>query len=317
MSSNVPPDLIFLRQRADLLGRLRSYFDQRGFLEVQTPCLSRDCVVDPYIDPLSVELPGHLGRFFLQTSPESAMKRMLAAGAPSIYSIGPVFRAEESGNFHNIEFTMLEWYEVGADLDAGVALLGNLVAEMTGSAGFDRATYCDIFGEHLKIDPFSISTGELHRLVAQIDPSLSEKNQLDRDDCLNFLLSEAIQPHLGKKRPIVVTDYPISQAALAKPSATDPNCAARFELFSKGIELANGYDELLDGDVLIQRARQSNQKRVGSGREALPENTLLAQAMKRNLPPCAGVALGVDRLLMICTGATSIDQVMPFTISNA
>jgi lysyl-tRNA synthetase class 2 len=245
------------------------------------------------------------------------MKRMLVAGAPSIYSIGPVFRAEESGDFHNIEFTMMEWYEVGADMDTGIALLGDLATEVIGSTGFQRATYREVFTDHLKIDPISSNADEIHSLVSQVDPSLVNAEQLDRDDCLNLLLSELIQPHLGQDRPIIVTDYPISQAALAKPSVSDPHCAARFELFSNGIELANGYDELLDREVLIDRARQSNHKRTASGREILPENTLLAQAMNQDLPPCAGVALGVDRLLMICTGATSIDQVMPFTISIA
>ncbi|MGB7347927.1 MAG: EF-P lysine aminoacylase EpmA [Pirellulaceae bacterium] len=323
------PDLRFIHQRADLLRRLRAFFDSRGFIEVQTPCLSRDCVVDPYIDPLSIsrEVMGREGmrlgggdlpdRFFLQTSPEAAMKRMLAAGAPSIYSMGPVFRADEFGDHHNIEFTMLEWYDLGADMDAGVMLLGTLVSEMMGVDGYDTITYRDVFRQKLDIDPIDASEDELRRLVAAIDVELASADQTDRDDCLNILLSETIQPALGTDRPMVVTNYPASQAALAKPSTKDPKCAARFELFSKGIELANGYDELLDADVLVERAKRSNQNRIASGRNELPVETQLVQAMRQGLPQCAGVALGVDRLLMVCTDASSISQVMPFTISKA
>ncbi len=318
------PDLRLIRQRSELLKRLRRFFDDREFLEVQTPCLSRDCVVDPYIDPLSIPT-SQLGircdqlpeRFFLQTSPESAMKRMLAAGAPSIYSIGPVFRADESGNFHNLEFTLAEWYDVGADMNAGVQLLGELVSQILGSDGFDSVTYRQLFRDRLQIDPIDASDDSLRHLVAAVDPSLVVDDQTDRDDWLNILLSENIQPDLGKQRPIVVTNYPLSQAALAKPSATDPQCAARFELFCHGVELANGYDELLDADVLIERSKRNNRKRVTDGRTPLPIESRLVQAMRGGLPPCAGVALGVDRLMMVCTDASCIGQVMPFTIFNA
>ncbi|QDT13797.1 EF-P lysine aminoacylase EpmA [Planctomycetes bacterium K23_9] len=317
MNSSFPPNLTCLKQRAELLRWLRAFFDDRGFLEVQTPCLSRDCVVDPYIDPLSVKLPGYSERFFLQTSPESMMKRMLAAGAPSIYSIGPVFRAEESGHFHNTEFTMLEWYDVGADLDAGICLLGDLVSSAIGATGFDRLTYREVFRQHLDIDPIEASTDDLCKRVAEFAPGLANDGRVDRDDCLDLLLSEKIQSKLGKERPLIMTDYPISQAALAKPSETDVDCAARFELFCQGVELANGYDELLDSDVLLQRSKQNNLKRVASGRHALPDSTRLAEAIRNTLPACVGVALGVDRLLMIITGANGIDQVMPFTTSIA
>ena len=154
------PGIQFLAQRARLLRELRGYFDERGFFEVQPPCLGRDCVVDAFIDPITVSsdqldcpaagLPDEL---YLQTSPELAMKRLLAAGAPSIYSIGPVFRSGERGRLHNPEFTMLEWYEVGADISGGVRLLGDLVARMLGQSGYELCTYRELFQRHVQVDP--------------------------------------------------------------------------------------------------------------------------------------------------------------------
>ncbi len=220
----VKPNLRRIRQRAELLGQLRRFFDTRGFLEVQPPCLSRDCVVDPYIDPiqvpsaqfqLGIELPP---RFFLQTSPEAAMKRMLAAGAPSIYSLGPVFRAGERGDLHNVEFTLMEWYDVGADLDAGVALLGDLVAEVLGADGYDVCNYRQVFGESLGFDPIDCDLNIIRSHVARIDSSLLTSIGDDRDMLLDALLSHLIQPALGKERPLILKNYPLSQAALCSRS---------------------------------------------------------------------------------------------------
>lgn len=319
-----------LVERAELLKRARSFFDAHGFLEVQPPCLCRDVVVDTYLDPLTIPAK-QLGladetlaaQYFLQTSPESAMKRMLAAGAPSIYSIGPVFRSGESGSHHNVEFTMLEWYERGGDAESSIKMLGDFVSEMLGKEtqagpGWERTTYRNVFRESLGIDPFTETIEGLREQVKlHADPTLVSGDTVRRDDLLDILLSERIAPKLGIEKPMIVTDYPLSQAALAKPSATDDQCAARFELFSGGLELANGYDELLDAEVLIERALDNNQKRVESGRSPLEVNTTLAQAMREGLPACSGVALGFDRLLMRMIGTTEIDDVIALTIRNA
>jgi len=319
----------YLRERAELLRGIRKYFDDAGFYEVQPPCLSRDCVVDAYLDPLTIDtaemaiadnrLPE---RFYLQTSPESAMKRMLANGAPSIYSIGPVFRSGEAGGLHNIEFTMLEWYEVGGDLQSAIALTGNLVANVLTSNGltsngYDTITYRQAFDRYADFDPIDISTDALAAHVAKLDAALAAGLQSDRDALLDVVMSLQVAPHLGSDRPTIVSEYPLTQAALAKPSPHDHDCAARFELFADGIELANGYDELLDARTVLQRARESNEKRRRSSREPLREETTLVKAMRQGLPSCSGVALGVDRLLMLTVQEQTIGGVLPFSIFDA
>ncbi|QDV42904.1 Elongation factor P--(R)-beta-lysine ligase [Stieleria neptunia] len=313
-----------LAARAELLRQTRRFFDQHGFLETQPPCLSRDCVVDAYLDPLAIETntlgisdPRLPERFYLQTSPESAMKRMLAGGAPSIYSIGPVFRGGEAGQLHNIEFTMLEWYEVGGDFESAMRLTGQFACEMLGTDGYDSIRYRDAFAEQLGFDPIDVATDDLFDTVAGLDAILAATIADDRDQMLDYLLSAQIAPSLGQRRPLLLTDYPLPQAALAKPSSHDDQCAARFELYVRGVEVANGYDELLDAEVLSARYAENNRKRIASGRPRLATETTLLDAMREGLPPCSGVAMGVDRLLMLRVGADRLEDVMPFGIWNA
>ncbi len=312
-----------IRQRAGLLRDLRSWFDARGFLEVQPPCLSRECIVDLHIDPICV--PGEqLGLptdasawYFLQTSPEAAMKRLLAAGAPSIYSIGPVFRGGERGSHHNVEFTMMEWYQLESGYAEGVRLLGALAAELLNRDRFDVVCYRDVFCDQVGCDPISSEIALLQEHAARIDRELSDSLAGDRDGLLDVIWASVIQPELGRPRPIVVKNYPLTQAALAKVSDDDPECAERFELFADGIELANGYHELGDADVLQQRLERSNRERKRMGKQELPLPHQFLEAMRKGLPPCAGVALGVDRLLMIRTGVTEISNVLTFPIESA
>ena len=321
-NSHLKPNISLLRERAELLRELRTFFDGRGFLEVQPPCLSRDCIADAYIDPLQIEsrqfaladqtLPP---TYFMQTSPELAMKRMLAAGAPSIYAITPVFRAGESGTTHNVEFTMLEWYDVGANLESGVQLLCDLTTQILSSDQCTVTTYRQAFRDYASIDPIDASLEQIQVLAADCDSTLAQSIGDDRDGLLDVLMSEKIQPTL--QRPTIVTHYPISQAALAKVSADDPSCAARFELFASGVELANGYDELLDAQELIVRTKTINQKRIANGRRTLQLPQTLIDSMRSGLPQCAGVALGVDRLLMVRAGVNKIEQVIPFTSGRA
>lgn len=319
MSTGPTPNLQYLRHRAELLRQLRQFFDQRGFFEVQPPCLSRGCIVDPYIDPIEVpggqlrlamELPD---RYFLQTSPEAAMKRMLAAGAPSIYSIGPVFRSGERGARHNVEFTMLEWYQVDADGAAGIRLLGELATTILGLERYEIRTYRQLFRQYLNLDPITAPLSQLQQQVHRIDARFTAP---DRDDLLDFLFSQKIEDELGRHCPLIVKDYPLSQAALAQPCAHDPQCAERFELFVQGVELANGYDELRSAAIYVGRANRNNERRLASGRQPLHVDPQLAREMHDGLPQCTGAALGVDRLLMVQTGATSIDQVQAFTIET-
>ncbi len=304
--------------RAELLRQVRRFFDDRGFFEVQPPVLARDCVVDAYLDPIAVpaeELgtsdPNRPRHYFLQTSPESAMKRMLAAGAPSIYSLGPVFRSGEFGQYHNIEFTMLEWYHRDAQVDHEIRLLGELACHTLACDEVRVVRYRELFRRHLSLDPISCDLADLARRVTRQDAELAQKLGADRDSLLDVLFSSVIQPELTGPAAWIVRDYPLSQAALAKQSTDDPECAQRFELFFDGVEMANGYDELLDADELIRRAEANNVKRQQSGRRILEIETTLVAAMRRGLPECCGVALGFDRLLMKRMGVPQIRDVMP------
>ncbi|TWU35123.1 EF-P lysine aminoacylase EpmA [Novipirellula artificiosorum] len=324
MRANPVPNLERLQDRALLLRQIRSFFDAAGFLEVQPPCLAAGCVVDPYIDPIKVSAkqlgiaePQLAGDYFLQTSPELSMKRMLAAGAPSIYSVAPVFRAGERGDQHNIEFTMLEWYDVGADLASGIKTLSDFACAVLDYPDCECVTYRDLFRRTLGLDPIECRLERLVEMAACIDDSLAHSFACDRDGLLDLLFTQRIQPMLGIDKPTIVKNYPLSQAALARGCSDDSDCAARFELFARGVELANGYDELLDPEILIERTRISNQRRIASGRAALPENHALLDAMRHGMPPSAGVAVGVDRLLMVKTHANSIASVIPFPIEIA
>ncbi|EMI15959.1 lysyl-tRNA synthetase family protein [Rhodopirellula maiorica SM1] len=324
MSHHSRCNIDHIRARARLLRQVRAFFDERNFFEVQPPCLSRDCIVDPYINPLTIATqqlalaePDLPECFYLQTSPELAMKRMLAAGAPSIYSIGPVFRAGERGPLHNIEFTMLEWYDVGADISSGINTTGTLACEVFETARFDVTTYRDAFSEALKMDPITAPLTRLQSETADIDVLLAKDIAKDRDAMLDVLFTHHVQPKLGGEVPVIVRNYPLTQAALARQAADDEQCAARFEMFFKGVELANGYDELLDADELIERTRANNQRRIACGESALPVDNTLLDAMRRGLPASTGVALGFDRLLMLHLKSTSIDKVVPLTIEIA
>ncbi|WP_149498747.1 EF-P lysine aminoacylase EpmA [Roseiconus lacunae] len=317
-----------LTARAELLRRTRHFFDRHGFSEVQPPCLSRDCVVDAYLDPISIPTD-RLGvsdtrlsaNYFLQTSPESAMKRLLAAGAPSIYSLGPVFRGGELGDHHNLEFTMLEWYEVNGDYESALQLTAEYVCEMLAVDQVGRVSYRDAFLNAVAIDPLEASDGEVIALAEQLlpdwSPTSAGRSHADRDDALDIILSQKVSATLGAKHPQLLIDYPLSQAALAKPSGNDPRCACRFELFVGGVELANGYDELLDADELQERYRINNEKRVAVGKSPLAIETSLIAAMRQGLPPCSGVALGFDRLMMVMTESPALSDVIPLPFWEA
>ena len=297
-----------LRQRAALLKRLRTFFDERGFLEVETPLLSADTVVELHIDPLQVTLPDDpreptQGKeTWLQTSPEFHMKRLLATGEfDAIYQVTKAFRTGERGALHNVEFTMVEWYRVGDDLAAGMALLGELCVAILGTSAAELLTYAEAFGKHAQIDPFALP------------------EDAQRDEQLNLLLAEKVEPCLGRDRPTILYHYPASQAALAKTTTDHAGnaVAERFELYVDGVELANGYHELQDAAELRRRNTVNNAARLADGRPVLPEDSRLLSAMEQGLPQCSGVALGFDRLLMVAVGAKSIDEVIPFPIERA
>ena len=313
-----------LRLRAEMLRRVRQFFDTRGFLEVETPILSADVVVDRHLDPLLAEFVPLAGAatgrrpLYLQTSPEFAMKRLLAAGGEAIYQVAHAFRQGEVGRLHNPEFTIVEWYRRHDDLAAGMQLLSDLAETLLERGPADRLTYADAFQQAAGVDPhrdsIDVLRGALEKRGIAAPASLESE---DRDGWLDLLLVELVEPTLGRPRPTILYDYPPSQAALARVRAANPPVAERFELYADGIELANGYHELLDADVLRARNRENNALRVRDGKAALPEASRLLQAMDYGLPASTGVALGFDRCVMLAAGARDIREVLPFPIDRA
>jgi lysyl-tRNA synthetase class 2 len=302
---------------------LRAFFDRQGFLEVETPILSADTVVDRHLDPFATGVPTALGkpprRLWLQTSPEFAMKRLLAAGGfDAIYQVTRAFRQGELGPLHNPEFTIVEWYRVGDGPEEGMRLTGELCDVLLKRGPAERLSYADVFERHVGVEPHTApaealaAAAEQHGIAAP--ESLSPE---DRDGWLELLMVQRVQPHLGVQRPVLLFDYPAGQAALAQVRDQQPPVAERFELFVDGVELANGYHELLDAEELRRRNRQANDRRRRDGKPALPEQSRLLAAMKSGLPPAVGVALGFDRVVMLAAGAKSLREVMAFPFDRA
>jgi lysyl-tRNA synthetase class 2 len=319
-----------LRLRANLLALTRRFFDESGYWEVDTPLLSHERVIDPNIEPFVVPWPAG-EQLSLQTSPEFAMKRLLASGAESIYQLGKVFRRGEIGRLHNPEFTMLEWYRVGDTHHEQMNFVEKFVDEFAREVErlsptaprpsplvrypFERLSYDQAFERHTGSKVLSRPTGEIVSLARRLGVSAPESLlPNDRDGWLNLLLAERVEPHLGHDRPTFIFDYPASQAALARVRVAGPvSVAERFELYVNGIELCNGYHELTDANTLRARIRHE----ATATKQHIPEPARLLAAMEQGLPPCSGVALGFDRLLMLCLGANSIRQVIPFPFEIA
>lgn len=312
-----------LQIRSEVVWKLRSLFREHGFLEVHTPLLSSETVLDRHIEPIavagrSVGVSLHLeDTFYLQTSPEFAMKRLLAAGAGSIYQISSVFRNGERGEYHNPEFTMVEWYRLGDGLELAVEFLMDLVRVVLPESKPISLTYQHAFENLVGICPLTCTVDGLSQAAHRHGLQLGADWGDDRDDWLDLLFSEVIQPQLGFQQPAIVTHYPASQAALACLSSQDPRVAERFELFINGVELANGYHELLSPSQLEERNARTLLKRRQDGKNDLvPKGRLLA-AMQAGIPASSGCALGLDRLLMVLTGAKRIDDVICFPIERA
>ena len=251
------------------------------------------------------------------------MKRLLAAGSGPIYQIGRAFRDGERGRLHNPEFTIIEWYRPGLDhlalmdeVEALVrALLDGRLDLGPGTRPFHRTTYRDAFRRAIGIDPFVASIEDLARAARQ--RGLEVHASAERDAVLNILLAAAVEPDLARDAPEFLVDYPPSQAALARVRDDDPPVAERFELYIRGLELANGYHELLDAGEQERRFREANARRREAGKVELPIDGRLLRALEGGLPACAGVAMGFDRIVMLATGARTIDEVLAFPIERA
>lgn len=303
--------LEMIRKRAEILRRIRSFFEERQFLEVETPILSADTVVDRCLDPMTLEEAGR--RYFLQTSPEFAMKRLVTAWNVPIFQICKVFRRDECGQIHNPEFTMLEFYRPGDDLERGMKLLDDFQQTILNRGPAQAITYQAAFQQFLGLDPFKATVSELIRCARNekmvIPEGFDVSEDANRDDWLDFLLGERIQPQLGKERPAILYDYPASQAALAVARG---EVAERFELYADGIELANGYHELCNPEELRRRNAETNALRLRDGKDELPGESRLLAAMDFGFPKCAGTAVGVDRLVMLALGARSLEEIISF-----
>ncbi|MCG6231342.1 elongation factor P--(R)-beta-lysine ligase [Vibrio furnissii] len=310
-----------LKQRAALLSRIRQFFAERDVLEVDTPAMSHATVTDVHLHTFQTQFvgPGYAtGRHLhLMTSPEFHMKRLLAAGSGSIYQMAKAFRNEENGRYHNPEFTMLEWYRVGFDhhdlMDEMDALL-----QMTLQTGAsERLTYQQAFLTVLGVCPLEGSMAELKQAAASLGLSDIAEPETDRDTLLQLLFSMGVEGNIGQHVPAFVYDFPASQAALAKINPNDARVADRFEVYFKGIELANGFHELDNPREQLARFEADNAKRIDMGLAPQPIDYHLIAALDAGLPACAGVALGIDRLIMLALGEDHIDKVTAFPFPRA
>lgn len=312
-------DLDALRARAEMLAVIRQHFAEQGVLEVETPLLCSTTAMDPLLESFPVATS--FGSRFLQTSPEFPMKRLLAAGSGCIYQVCKSFRANDLGRRHNPEFSMLEWYRVGwsaEQLQQEVLDLAVKVGELFGAQWpiHETQSYRGLFTKVVGVDPFHATVDELARVASQ--HLESELPDLDRLGWLDLLMSMVVEPAMPTGLTMVV-DFPAEQAALAQKAQDDQGdwVAKRFELYVNGVELANGYQELTDAVEQRQRFEADNEQRKALGFAPLPIPEALLQAMEQGIPDCAGVALGLDRLLMLALGKSSIEEVISFTFPNA
>ncbi|HHM05370.1 MAG TPA: elongation factor P--(R)-beta-lysine ligase [Gammaproteobacteria bacterium] len=313
-------DVEALHARARLLAELRAFFSERGVLEVDTPVMAACGAADPHLQNFVTHYhdPGATDAvpLYLQTSPEFAMKRLLAAGSGPIFQICKAFRNGERGRLHNPEFSLLEWYRPGL----GYRALMDEVADLLARVGLGAATstsYREAFGNHVGVDPMAVEDAELRRLALQRGLHAGTAADDGRDTCLHYLWSHCVEPELGRAGPQFVFDFPSTQAMLARIRPGAVAVAERFELFVEGVELANGFQELTDPVEQTRRFGQDNARRRSLGLAAVPPDTRLLAALAHGLPECSGVALGLDRLLLVLLGRSRLDEILAFPVHRA
>jgi elongation factor P--(R)-beta-lysine ligase len=312
--------LAALRLRAEALSQTRAFFAARSVMEVDTPALVRHAVTDVNLHSAQVQLPGHPEALYLHTSPEYAMKRLLAAGSGDIYQIAHVFRGDERSRLHNAEFTLIEWYRCGssmAQLIEEVAHLSHLLLLRALDSPFETLSYSQAFVRTLGCDPLSASDAQLCQLAIAhgLHPELAAR--CARDEWLDWLMASAVGPTLGTQQLCFVHRYPASQAALARVDPADARVALRFELYYRGVELANGFEELADAREQRQRFEHDLSARGARGLPQPQIDHALLSALEAGLPAACGVAVGFDRLLMLRQGAATISDVLPFPLERA
>ncbi|NNI69274.1 elongation factor P--(R)-beta-lysine ligase [Pasteurella multocida] len=308
-----------LLARAKIIAEIRRFFTDRGLLEVETPVLSEFGVTDVHLSTFNTTFISPTAEkskaLWLSTSPEYHMKRLLAAGSGPIFQLCHVFRNEEAGQRHNPEFTMLEWYRPHFDMYRLINEVDNLLQQILDCKPTESLSYQFVFQEYVGLDPLSAEKAELVAKAKQYH--LQQAEQEDRDTLLQFLFSTVVEPNIGKENPVAVYHFPATQAALAQISSEDHRVAERFEFYYKGLELANGFHELTDVNEQLHRFEQDNVQRQKMGLPQRQIDKRLLGALQAGVPNCSGIALGVDRLLMIALGANAIHEVMAFGIENA
>ncbi|CAD6507383.1 elongation factor P--(R)-beta-lysine ligase [Candidatus Profftia tarda] len=310
-----------LLKRAAIISKIRTFFSDRGILEVDTPSMSQTTVTDIYLVPFQTDFQGVRPqqdvKLYMITSPEYHMKRLLAAGSGPIYQIGKSFRNAEYGRYHNPEFSILEWYRPHYNMYSLMNEVDNFIQEVIDCDRAEILSYQQAFMHHLNIDPLAAEHTQLYAVAAALDLKNLVNDPEDRESLIQLLFTFGVEPHIGHDKPIFIYNYPASQASLAQISNKDHRVAERFEVYYKNVELANGFHELNCACEQRVRFQQDNYKRAVLG---LPQHAIdekLLAALEHGLPDCSGVALGVDRLVMLGLGEERLSAVMTFPIDRA
>lgn len=313
------------KKKSYILHQIRQFFYTRNVIEVETPLLGQSTVTDVHLEAFETHykyLPSSAldssDVMYLQTSPEFCMKRLLASGYESIFQISKAFRHENKGRFHNPEFTILEWYRLGFSKEDLIVEVSELLQSVLNCNTPKIISYKDIFIEKLGVDPLESTIKDLKEVIIKANKMsdwLDDEHNIDT--LLQFILSEIIEADIGIDEPIFIYNFPISQASLAQQNSLDKRVGDRFECYYKGIELVNGFCELTDPAEQLKRFTKDNLDRVNLGFEEKAIDARFINALKSGLPKCSGVALGLDRLLMLALNKDNIDEVVTFTIDRA
>ncbi|WP_435274935.1 elongation factor P--(R)-beta-lysine ligase [Psychrobium sp. nBUS_13] len=310
-----------LKNRAKIIAKIREFFEKRQVMEVETPTLSQATVTDVHLHTFDTTFvgPGFADgkQLYMQTSPEFHMKRLLCAGSGAIYQMSKAFRNEESGRHHNPEFTMLEWYQPNYDHMTLIDEVDELLQAVLSTQQCEIISYQHLFIQHLELDPLSADIEVIRKVALSYDFGDFVATESNKDTLLQCLFCFVIEPKIGLEKPIAVYNFPASQAALAQLEHADKRVARRFEFYYQGIELANGFHELQDANEQLGRFKQDNKERLKEGLTEQPIDYRLIEALAHGLPNCAGVALGIDRLIMLALQQKHIRDVISFDVSRS
>jgi len=313
------------KNKAEILRSIRTFFEEKFVTEVETPLMSMGTITDVHLDAFTTRYDflsdtpmTESTQYYLQTSPEFAMKRLIASGYGSIYQICKAFRHESYGRHHNPEFTMLEWYRIGFDHIALMDEVSELLKLVLDCSPSSKYSYQELFIRYVKLDPLTVCVDQLLNFI-NTNGLMSDwlSKETDIDTLLQFVFSEVIEKKIGLEAPCFVYNFPKSQASLANICPTDNRVAQRFECYYKGIELANGFNELTDSSLQYQRFIEDNNKRKINSLKEREIDLRFISALENGLPQCSGVALGIDRLVMLALKIAHIEQVLTFPVERA